>query len=485
MWRARFIGAVIATALLLVGPTTARADTGDPVVLVHGWHGAGPADSLSGSSLERLGQRLIGLGYRPVWAAGVAVDPRHTLFDSADSLARVVAAAAERQPGRPIRLIGHSYGGLVARAYLETERYAAQARSGTRVSHLVTLGAPMAGIDLWLPLLFVLGDPFGEPSVWELTPAWMAEFNRGHRPPAGTRYTLVAGDARRQVPALWLLPASDGAVTVGSAHGLNERALGLDEPLTDGVHSSTGLTRLLGWRSLLDDAAILEGVIAPALVAPPARTGAAAPQAVPAPQAGFTHAPVESRLLAAGAVLRLAVPEPGLMILADPSVAPSPADGQGPLALPGAGGQPTLGHVVSAATARWVSLRNEGLTPARVGWLALARPSDARLRLEVLPRGNALAVHVSAGGERLTGVRARAATPSGPLPLLPQPDAAGPSRSADAWTAETAAATEIAYVQVEAEVGGRRLQTETTVWLGAPREDAAGDRAALDEVVRP
>lgn len=261
----------VAGLLALATPTRAAGDAPAPVVLLHGWHGEGD-DTLEGSSLAPLGPRLRAAGHPLRWADGIGLDRSESVYDAAERLGVVLREEARAHPGRPLSIVAHSYGGIVARAYLESDRYAQDRREGLRVGALVTVGTPMAGIDLWLPLLFLLGDPTDEPSVWELTPAFMEHFNRAHRPRPDLRYTLVAGDARRQVAALRLLPASDGVVTLGSALSLDERRFGHRETVTGDLHGEMGPS-WLGWEHYFESARTWREAILPGLS--PLEAGAA------------------------------------------------------------------------------------------------------------------------------------------------------------------------------------------------------------------
>ncbi len=469
--------------LLAGGSQAARAATsGSPVVLVHGWHGSGATDTLAGSSMSALGERLAADGHDVIWATGVAVDPAASMFDSADALAAVVERAALDHPGQPVRIVAHSYGGLVARAFLETERYGRLQRQGRLVSHLVTLGSPMGGIDLWLPLLFVLGDPLGEPSVWELTPAWMGQFNQQHKPPAGTRYTLVAGDARSQVPLLWLLPASDGAVTVASAHALPERALGLSEVRSGDVHTSTDYTRLLRWRSLMDNADTYRRLVRPGLLADGnVRPAAPAYAAAPLP-AGFSHTPLQSVVLAPGetrevglapngAVALLLAGDEGVrlsMVAADDPRAARRAIGNGiPALVPLAGAEDLQGRwgalaPVSQAGTR-LRLANTSSLPRQAAWLGVLPAQAPQLSLVAQPTRDGLAVQLDASRPGLVEAEVIVLGQDG---SRRQSMAAVPAGAVGGRTA-TAAVDEVTpgvyYIQATTTVDGWPIQTEITV----------------------
>lgn len=255
---------VVALCASVVDAPNAAADGSPlPVLLVHGWHGLGE-DTLAGSSLAPLGERLAADGHDVAWAAGIGADPGETLEEAAGTLGRGVVALGEAS-GKPVVIVAHSYGGIVARAYLEGEGYARDFAAGVRVASLVTLGTPMAGIDVWLPLLMILGDPIGEPSTWQLTPAWMSAFNAAHRPRPDVRMTAIAGDARAQAWPLRLLPASDGVVTLASALALDERRYAHVERLTDDVHSSGGPFAYFGWHDYMSHGPTYRDAVRPGL----------------------------------------------------------------------------------------------------------------------------------------------------------------------------------------------------------------------------
>jgi hypothetical protein len=488
MQRILWLVGTLAMSLTLAGSAAgaARADgSGDAVVLVHGWHGAGSTDTLASSSLAPIGQRLRANGLEPIWAAGVAVDPDDTLFDSADRLADIVAAAARRQPGRPVRIVAHSYGGLVARALLESDRYTKLRAQSFEVSHLVTMGTPMGGVDLWLPLLFVLGDPLGEPSVWELTPAWMGEFNRTHRPPPGTRYTIVAGDARSQVPPLWLLPASDGAITVASALALPERSLGITERLTEDVHSATDYTRFFGWRALVDNETTFRRFLLPGLTtfaATPSAAGSAPDMRAGPPQAatGSSHTPVREQLLAPGESLTLAAagsPVTAWLLLANPAVAVQPQSGPVPdgspaadlayragAAIPGVR-DGAVGRVLPVAGTSGLVVTNSGPRTERVAWLGLLPADRYPLSITARATGGRLSVRLDTPGPDMAKVRMTVLGPDGLRSPPVEPSRLDGRGSHGTLGGNVQVTGGVHYVQVTAEVDGVPVQTETTVWV--------------------
>jgi triacylglycerol lipase len=102
---------------------------GEAVVLVPGLFAAD-------ASMIELSGWLARVGYRP-YASGIGVNAVRTEIATAAVVATIDRAHAET--GAPVRLIGHSLGGVIARA--------AALRRPDRVSHVVTLGSPVNGLS--------------------------------------------------------------------------------------------------------------------------------------------------------------------------------------------------------------------------------------------------------------------------------------------------------------------------------------------------
>lgn len=102
---------------------------GEAVVLVPGIFAAD-------ASMIELSGWLARMGYRP-YASGIGVNAVRTETAIAAVVATIDRAHAET--GAPVRLIGHSLGGVIARA--------AALRRPDRVSQIITLGSPVNGLS--------------------------------------------------------------------------------------------------------------------------------------------------------------------------------------------------------------------------------------------------------------------------------------------------------------------------------------------------
>ncbi len=188
-----------------------------PILLVHGF-------ACSRAVWRPLLKRLAAAGVRPVRA--VSLEP---LFAGVDACAAQVLseieALAASCAGEPVTIVGHSMGGLVARAAL-------RAAAPGRIGRIVTLGAPHHGTALacW----------FGWPSTRQMCPGsdWLAQLNcaQAGRPgiPITTIYSL---DDNFIVPA--------GSARLDGAQLVEFRGL--------------------GHLSLLDASAVLDRVVSEAL----------------------------------------------------------------------------------------------------------------------------------------------------------------------------------------------------------------------------
>ncbi|MFQ5692346.1 MAG: esterase/lipase family protein [Nitrospinota bacterium] len=151
LWLADFVGSVVWKWLgREPGPWTVSRSgdrpPGDrPVILCHGFHMRGLTLGVLAFWLRRLGRSVVVL---PTFGPATA-DIRHY----ADQLAGHIRDALDRSGANAVDLVGHSMGGLIARACLAQAR-----RSGgpdLRVARLVTLGTPHRGTGFWV---FTWGD---------------------------------------------------------------------------------------------------------------------------------------------------------------------------------------------------------------------------------------------------------------------------------------------------------------------------------------
>ncbi|MBI3944115.1 MAG: hypothetical protein HY326_13950 [Chloroflexi bacterium] len=243
-----------------------------PIILVHGWRGP-EGDLLADDQFKFMSEWLAKDGFRIYWVTGVR--STQTMRQNAERIQQVVHQAMAETQSQDIWMIGHSMGGLNLRAYLESDLYEADRANGLRVGAFVTLGSPHLGVTLWLPFLFLVGDPIHEPSTWELTPFHMAWFNAIHPPRPEIPYYLLAGDASAQLPILGLLGPNDTLVTVASAHGLPlSQGYASHLILTDDIHGWNGLTQLFNLRTYLLPDNTYRSHILPALQNPDLPTGA-------------------------------------------------------------------------------------------------------------------------------------------------------------------------------------------------------------------
>lgn len=127
-----------------LGPCTAEPDRAiqlnraAPVaILVHGFLGAP-------SRMRPLAQELA---FRGVQTICFSYDDRDSLMHSSGQLTRAIEALAAELTSPQITVIGHSYGGLIARKALVAERPDPLVANQARV-HLVTVSTPFAGTSL-------------------------------------------------------------------------------------------------------------------------------------------------------------------------------------------------------------------------------------------------------------------------------------------------------------------------------------------------
>ena len=153
---------------LISEPAPAPAKT--PVLLLHGvLCNAGAMHGLRCDLLARNIGPVYALSYGP---------PLASIEVFADQVAAKIDAILGATGASRVAIVGHSMGGLVARAYLR--RYGAQ-----KVRSVMTLGTPHHGS--------VHARLFPGVSLAQLRPgnAWLAELNRAEGVPAGVRFVSL------------------------------------------------------------------------------------------------------------------------------------------------------------------------------------------------------------------------------------------------------------------------------------------------------
>jgi triacylglycerol esterase/lipase EstA (alpha/beta hydrolase family) len=144
----------------------ASAPAGAPVLLLHGV-------LCNAGAMRGLRRDLVARKIGPVYALSYG-PPLASIDTFADQVAAKVDAILGATGASRVAIVGHSMGGLVARAYLR--RYGPE-----KVSVVMTLGAPHHGsVHAWL---------FPGVSLAQLRPgnAWLAELNRSEGTSAGVR----------------------------------------------------------------------------------------------------------------------------------------------------------------------------------------------------------------------------------------------------------------------------------------------------------
>jgi hypothetical protein len=197
-----------------------------PVLLIHGWGGEDVlADDDSGFAQLYPWMRADGYveGCNLFYATGVKA--YHSREQNRQSIQRNLREAYDQlivsHPNWRGRfdIIGHSYGGLNARFYLESGYYRADQRYGDygiHVDNLFTLGSPHGGAmvpqeSYWGAGYIAVGHIFS-PKNWEdflsaanLYRSAMDHYNFTHRQPDNTCYRLIGGDFLQQDNVPWLV----------------------------------------------------------------------------------------------------------------------------------------------------------------------------------------------------------------------------------------------------------------------------------------
>ena len=175
------------------------------------------------SNSAALGSLLEDRGYQAAYFSYPSDGP---IEDSAELLAKNMAAVREVFPTMPLDIVGHSLGGLIARRYVEGDEYAGG------VKHLILVGTPNSGTR-WATFRIALeavehyrlwrGQPDWRPS-WMITDGlgeagddlqpgstFLARLN-AQCARASVQYTIIAGDQNMIFPTS--AGALDGAANV-------------------------------------------------------------------------------------------------------------------------------------------------------------------------------------------------------------------------------------------------------------------------------
>ena len=248
-----------------------------PIVLAHGWTGfanIGPVDYFYGVP-DHLGAR----GY-PV--SVTEVDKYNTSYARAEQLAAQLDALLPSWRARKVNLIGHSQGGVDARALISARGY------GDRVSALITVGTPHRGsyaVDVALgyapgpsqEVLFLLFDFLGavtadeqadvEASLHGLSEAYMTnEFNPHN--PDDPRVEYISYTGRSCAPDEFLNPQNDCEDLVDPiwalTYGILRAAQGDNDGLVTVESAKWGEFRGLMFADHLDEVGQLLGATDPA-----------------------------------------------------------------------------------------------------------------------------------------------------------------------------------------------------------------------------
>lgn len=190
-----------------------------PVLLIHGWGGPDDLDQ-DETGFKQLYQWMQADGYvegcNLFYATGVKAS-NNRIFNAIAIQLNLQAAYNTITALNPdwrghFDIIGHSYGGLNARFYLESSRYTDDANHGQygiHVDNLFTLGSPHGGAivpgELFPGTILIgLGHLNDEEllSALDLLADKMYQYNLSHSQPDDVCYRPIGGDFMQQ-PGLW------------------------------------------------------------------------------------------------------------------------------------------------------------------------------------------------------------------------------------------------------------------------------------------
>jgi hypothetical protein len=220
-WRGAVWVGTLGSGLYREGVEVPTVTAHFPIVLIHGWHDSSN-DHLADSQLKFMARWLQADGFPVFYARRITAAQR--LDQNALELQRAINHAKQQSGANRVVLIGHSMGGLVARRYVESNLYNGD------VAAVIMLGTPNGGVRLWHgKLAHWLRKGNADPSLIELTPEFMAEFNATHRPRADVPYLLVAGDLTDRLDVLRGWPPNDGLITRDSVFAIPGTRIATDD----------------------------------------------------------------------------------------------------------------------------------------------------------------------------------------------------------------------------------------------------------------
>jgi pimeloyl-ACP methyl ester carboxylesterase len=149
-----------------------------PIVYVHGW--TDNANRFSGvrSSLTSAGYLGVDASVLTQWNFTPPIEV------NAERLVTAINQALFQSGQQKVILMGHSMGGLISRAYVESGLYRSD------VSELFTFASPHLGV----PSVMNVGCALG-PAPCQMTQPGMIAFNLIHHQRPGVRYHVIAGNA--------------------------------------------------------------------------------------------------------------------------------------------------------------------------------------------------------------------------------------------------------------------------------------------------
>lgn len=187
-----------------------------PVLLIHGWGGP-DVMAQDTSGFEKLSRWMAADGYvedcNLFYVTGVSsLNSRNINRQNVQSFIR--STYYQLKQANPtwnghFDIIGHSYGGLNARFYLESNYYQADRQLGIQVDNLFTLGSPHGGTRVpqeayWGVGFIAVGHVFSPEnladflSAAQLYRSAMDFYNFSHMQPYDVRYHLIGGDFLEQ-----------------------------------------------------------------------------------------------------------------------------------------------------------------------------------------------------------------------------------------------------------------------------------------------